>query len=99
MAIPPKTNPSAHGRGTLKSLAMLALGAVSAVYLANPTWGLFEFLPDNLPGLGNVDEALAALLLFRALAYFGINLMGPSRGQGKPDGPIIDIGGPGDRKK
>lgn len=42
-----------------------ALGAIVAViYLLNPTWGVFELLPDNIPGLGNVDEVLASALLF-----------------------------------
>jgi uncharacterized membrane protein YkvA (DUF1232 family) len=35
-------------------------GLVLAVaYLLNPTAGLFELLPDVLPGIGNLDEAAA----------------------------------------
>lgn len=42
-----------------------SLGAIVAVvYLFNPTFGVFELLPDNIPGLGNVDEVLASALLF-----------------------------------
>lgn len=33
--------------------------AVAVGYLLNPTAGLFELLPDALPGIGNLDEAAA----------------------------------------
>lgn len=39
--------------------------AVSALYLLNPGFGVFELLPDNLPGFGNLDEG-GAMLLFVA---------------------------------
>ncbi len=32
---------------------------VAVVYLLNPTAGLFELIPDVLPGVGNLDEAAA----------------------------------------
>ncbi|MEZ4272285.1 MAG: DUF1232 domain-containing protein [Myxococcota bacterium] len=39
--------------------------ALCAAYILNPTAGVFELLPDNLPGVGNLDEAAAmAGLLF-----------------------------------
>ena len=34
------------------------------VYLLNPSLGLFELLPDNLPLIGNIDEGAAALALW-----------------------------------
>ena len=38
---------------------------MAGVYLLNPTAGVLELLPDNLPVLGNLDEgAAAALLIF-----------------------------------
>jgi hypothetical protein len=47
------------------------LGVVlGAIYLLNPTWGVFELVPDNLPGIGNLDEAGAAALLIFGLRYF-----------------------------
>ena len=47
------------------------LGVVlGTVYLLNPTWGIFELVPDNLPGIGNLDEAGAAALLIFGLRYF-----------------------------
>lgn len=40
------------------------LGATLAtVYILNPTLGVFELLPDVLPGIGNLDEAAATALL------------------------------------
>ena len=34
------------------------------IYLLNPTAGILEFIPDNLPWVGNVDEGAAALALW-----------------------------------
>ena len=62
----------------LKSLFVLLLGAISALYLLNFGVGVFEFVPDNLPLVGNLDEATATFLLLNCLAYFGINI-GPLR--------------------
>jgi uncharacterized membrane protein YkvA (DUF1232 family) len=40
------------------------LGAtLAAVYILNPTFGVFELLPDAIPGVGNLDEAAATALL------------------------------------
>lgn len=63
---------------TLKSLFVLLLGAISGLYLLNISVGVFEFVPDNLPLVGNLDEATATFLLLNCLAYFGINI-GPLR--------------------
>jgi uncharacterized membrane protein YkvA (DUF1232 family) len=41
----------------------LLLGLVGAVYLLNPTAGVLELIPDNLPLVGNLDEAAAAFLV------------------------------------
>lgn len=38
-----------------------ALGA--ALYISNPTAGVLELIPDNLPFWGNLDEAGATALL------------------------------------
>lgn len=42
---------------------------LSVLYILNPTAGLFEILPDNLPFIGNLDEATAGALLLAALRY------------------------------
>lgn len=40
---------------------------VGGLYLLNPTAGIFEFLPDNIPLIGNLDEAGAAILVVRCI--------------------------------
>ena len=37
------------------------------IYLFNPTAGIIEILPDNLPWVGNIDEGAAALALWYGL--------------------------------
>ena len=44
-----------------------AAAALGLVYVINPTMGIFEFLPDNLPLIGNLDEGVAFLLI-----WFGV---------------------------
>lgn len=57
-----------------KDMLVLAIAAVAVIYLINPTLGVFEFLPDNLPIVGNIDEAGATMLVIGALRYFGFDL-------------------------
>ena len=45
-------------------LAMLGM-----IYLLNPTFGI-DFLPDNLPIIGNLDEGVAAMMLWYGLVEF-----------------------------
>lgn len=55
--------------------ALAALGAIiSILYLGNIGWGVFELSPDNIPGAGNIDEALFTLLLVYCLSRLGIHL-------------------------
>ncbi|MEM6332380.1 MAG: hypothetical protein AAF823_03470 [Planctomycetota bacterium] len=58
----------------IRSLTVFAAGLFATAYLLNPTLGVFELLPDNMPLLGNLDEAAAATLLLMCLSYFGIDL-------------------------
>ncbi len=58
----------------LKKLFVGVMGLLSLVYILNPGMGFLEILPDNLPGVGNLDEAAAATLLLSCLAYFGLDL-------------------------
>ena len=44
-----------------------ALAIIGLIYILNPTFGVFELLPDNLPIIGNLDEGLAAIAI-----WFGI---------------------------
>lgn len=43
------------------------LGGIGLIYLINPTAGLLEFLPDNLPFIGNLDEGVATLLVISGI--------------------------------
>lgn len=47
----------------MQKFLLVALGAACVVYILNPSFGLFEFLPDNLPVVGNLDEAAATGIL------------------------------------
>jgi len=58
----------------LKSLFILITGLLSALYLSNIGAGIVEIIPDNLPGVGNLDEFIASLILLNALAHFGLDL-------------------------
>ncbi len=42
-------------------------GAIGVVYLLNPTSGIIELIPDNIPLVGNLDEGAAALLAWNAI--------------------------------
>ena len=66
---------SAFTRGMVEPLSskgwprwlVLALGLVGLIYVLNPTFGIFELIPDNLPLIGNLDEGLAYLLILLGL--------------------------------
>lgn len=52
-------------------LPVIILAAVfSVIYLANPSGGFIEFIPDNIPIIGNLDEAGVTLLLMWAVDEF-----------------------------
>lgn len=57
------------------------LASLALVYLLNPTLGIFELLPDNLPIVGNLDEGAAFLLL-----WFGIVELLSGRKGSSPQG-------------
>ncbi len=58
-----------------KKFMILAVAILAAFYLLNPSAGVFELIPDNIPGLGNLDEATAVFLLLACLRYFGIDVV------------------------
>jgi len=59
---------------TMKRTAIFLLGFLLLIYLLNPTAGFFELIPDNIPLIGNLDEAAAMTLLLMCLRYFGYDL-------------------------
>lgn len=66
--------PQKATRSPAKSLLIGILTALMVLYLVNPTAGVFEFIPDNFPVVGNLDEATATAVLLGCLSYFGIEL-------------------------
>lgn len=58
----------------MKTFFVIIAGFLAALYLINPTFGLFELIPDTIPGVGNIDEAFATTVLLGALGYFGIDV-------------------------
>ncbi len=52
---------------------LVYLAAVlGVIYVLNPTMGIFELIPDNLPFIGNIDEGVAFLLIwFGLVEYLG----------------------------
>jgi len=52
---------------SLKKLASILGLIVGVIYILNPTFGVFELIPDNLPYIGNLDEASAVLLILACI--------------------------------
>ena len=80
----------------IRDLLVLCSGVLSALYLLNFTFGVAEFIPDNIPIFGNLDEAAATALLINCLAYFGVDIGHFLRrkgdaAQGEPKTHDIDV--------
>jgi len=58
----------------MRGFIVFCLGLISTMYLLNIGAGFIELIPDNIPLVGNLDEAAAAALLIMCLSYFGIDL-------------------------
>ncbi len=58
----------------MKGFFVALIGLLCGFYLLNPTWGVIEFIPDNIPFVGNIDEATAAAILIACLRYFGFDI-------------------------
>lgn len=58
----------------LKHLIIIVIALASGLYILNPGAGIFEFIPDNIPIIGNLDEASAVVIFLACLRYFGIDL-------------------------
>lgn len=53
---------------------------LGGLYILNPTFGVFELIPDQLPLIGNIDEGAAFMLL-----WFGLmEIFEGRRGRSKP---------------
>jgi hypothetical protein len=71
----------------IKSFLVFVLGIFSLLYILNPGAGIFELIPDNIPFLGNLDEATAVMILLACLRYFGIDIGNIFK---RRDGNLID---------
>ncbi|MFZ1522515.1 MAG: DUF1232 domain-containing protein [Candidatus Saccharimonadales bacterium] len=47
----------------------LSLIVVCIIYLINPTLGVFELIPDNLPIIGNIDEVFVVGLMLSLINF------------------------------
>lgn len=65
---------SIQGMLIMKKTGIFLLGVFSLIYLLNPTAGVFELIPDNIPLIGNLDEAAAVTILLMCLRNFGFDL-------------------------
>lgn len=52
----------------------VVLAAISFVYILNPGAGILEIIPDNIPLIGNFDEAFFVAVFFSCMAYLGVDL-------------------------
>ena len=43
------------------------LAVMGVVYILNPTSGIIELIPDNIPLVGNMDEGVAVMLILAGL--------------------------------
>lgn len=58
----------------MKGLLVLIIGIIAVMYILNIGMGVIELIPDNIPFVGNLDEAGAVTLLLMCLRYFGIDV-------------------------
>jgi uncharacterized membrane protein YkvA (DUF1232 family) len=58
----------------MKSFFVAVAAVLSALYLLNPTAGFLELIPDNIPFVGNLDEATAMAVLVACLRFFGYDI-------------------------
>ncbi len=61
-------------RNPIASVVVAIVGLACGVYLINPTAGVVELIPDNIPVFGNLDEAGAVAILISCFAYFGLDI-------------------------
>lgn len=57
----------------LKDLTVVVVALIAFFYIFNPGAGILEFIPDNFPVIGNLDEAAAVAIIVSAFKYFGIS--------------------------
>ncbi len=58
----------------MKGIIVFFFGLIAILYLLNIGAGIIELIPDNIPLVGNLDEAGAVTLLLICLRYFGVDM-------------------------
>ncbi|NNC83892.1 MAG: DUF1232 domain-containing protein [Flavobacteriales bacterium] len=75
----------------MKRFLIIGSGVLALIYMLNPTAGIFEIIPDNIPGVGNLDEGLAVYVLISVIAFLrgkDFGLFSPS--QEDEEDPLIE---------
>lgn len=67
----------------MKKFLVGLIGAISVIYLFNPSAGVLELIPDNIPIIGNLDEGAACYLLYSCIEYFRGKRIGIFKGEAK----------------
>ena len=70
-------SPNVAPRRSMATNLISVIGLVlSGIYLANPSpGGIVEFIPDIIPGIGNLDEFIATTIFLTCLSRLGINVL------------------------
>jgi uncharacterized membrane protein YkvA (DUF1232 family) len=66
--------PKSNRRTIVGTIVAIVVAILCVIYMLNPTAGFLEFIPDNLPLVGNVDEGLIMILLLGCLKYLGLDI-------------------------
>lgn len=88
------TSPDSSGKPSkvpgagAKALALVG-SVLCAIYLLNPTAGFLEVIPDNVPLIGNIDEAAVTGLLIYCLSILGVKMPGM---RGRKEEEMKDVG-------
>jgi hypothetical protein len=83
---PGHSDPAARVRRNWPGQTLAVIGVVlSLLYLSNVGAGFLELIPDNLPGIGNIDEVAFTMILIYCLRRLGIDLAPHLRSRLTPD--------------
>ena len=62
-----KSNEPKIGSSKMPKWIVFLLSIFGLIYLLNPTGGMIELIPDFAPIVGNLDEGVAAVLVWQGL--------------------------------
>lgn len=74
----------------MKDFSFFCLGIISLLYLLNLGLSNIEFIPDNIPFIGSLDEAGATIVLLICMRYFGVDLTNLFNDSSNTDN-VIDV--------